>query len=317
MTTMVSRRIVLVCYFLALFCMSSVKSEENESSERKNAKPVLSFGFDTNVIITAEIKDVRTALDSWMAKAAEENNIEQTTHIYTDFNSLFNSMKSGQLNAALISSLNYLYLSRKIDVEASFGALRSGKKTEKYILIVPAKSEISDINMLRGKKVVLRERDDIGELFLNILLLRNKIEQADKYFSNIIYKRSPSQVILSVFFGQADACIAAESVFNTMTELNPQVGSQLKVIAESNDLVSVVYCFSRSFDSETRLKVKDWLLNFGTTIRGKQLLDLFKIDGVYIINESDLSSIKSLLNEYEKLNRKQVIMKLQTGSGSK
>jgi ABC-type phosphate/phosphonate transport system substrate-binding protein len=317
MTPTVSRFSALVCCFLILLYICAVNAAEAESPTRKNSKPILSFGFDSNIIITAELKDVRTAIDSWMAKAAEENNIEQTTQIFSDSKSLINSIKIGQLNAVCTSSLNYLYISRLVDVEATFGYVRMGKKTQKYILIVAANSEISDIKMLKEKKIVLRGGDDIGEFFLNILLLRNKLEQTNKFFSNTIFKRTGSQAILSVFFGQADACITQESIFNTITELNPQVGRRLKVIAESDELVNVVCCFSKSFDSETKLKVRDWLINFGNTIRGKQLLDMFKVDGVIRIDESDLQSMRKLLNEYETLNQKNVVTRAKSGNHPK
>ena len=44
-----------------------------------------------------------------------------------------------------------------------------------------------------------------------------------------------------------DACVVARTGFETMCEINPQIGKQLKVIASSPEVVPAVFCFRADY----------------------------------------------------------------------
>lgn len=77
-------------------------------------------------------------------------------------------------------------------------------------MIVRSGSIISGLADLKGKVLAITSEDEAGRIYLNTLLLQNNFQEISEHFSAIIEKRMFSQVILAVFFGQADACIATD-----------------------------------------------------------------------------------------------------------
>ena len=52
-------------------------------------------------------------------------------------------------------------------------------------------------------------------------------------FCRVEQNKKLTKVVLPVFFRQNDACVVTRRGFKTMSELNPQVGQQLRVLASS------------------------------------------------------------------------------------
>ena len=62
-----------------------------------------------------------------------------------------------------------------------------------------------------------------------------------------VEKTSPA--ILAVLFGQADVALVRRQAFETMVELNPQLETDLEVVANSPDYLPTVTCFLSNTDS--------------------------------------------------------------------
>jgi hypothetical protein len=59
--------------------------------------------------------------------------------------------------------------------------------------------------------------------------------------------------------------------------------------------------FRKNCDEEIKRRILDAVFNLEDYTNGEQVLLLFKIDGVAPALESDLDTLKDLLNEYAKL----------------
>lgn len=110
--------------------------------------------------------------------------------------------------------------------------------------------------------------------------------------------------ILAVFFGQADACVVPQEIFTTMGALNPQVTKRLTPIATSEDLLIGITFFRSDFDKRHKQEIESRAENLQNTVHGKQMLLLFKIDGIRRLDETALDSLKRLMQEHERLKRK-------------
>jgi ABC-type phosphate/phosphonate transport system substrate-binding protein len=74
----------------------------------------------------------------------------------------------------------------------------------------------------------------------------------EQFFTTIKRASKPSQVLLPVFFGQADACVTTASTFALMAELNPQIEKRLAVVKRSPELVSLLLCATDLAATEDR-----------------------------------------------------------------
>ena len=294
---------------MALILCSNGKAEQLRSSSENDSTRRIAFAFHKDILDEADIKDVKAAMAYWFGELGNNYNATLEWHIYDDITIILNGVENGHLDVVNIPLLEYFRYQESLNLDATYAALQNGKKTRQYVLITRMDTSISHVKDLANKRLAIFQNDVMGLFYANLLLLRNNLKESRSFFSSISEKRKFSQAILSVFFGQADACIATDMAFNTMVELNPQVGRKLKIIASSPELVSIAGFFRRNFDPELKKEILDVMYNLQQTVRGKQILLSFKIDRFVPAMESDMDALRDIFNEYE-----QLVLKNQTVS---
>ena len=90
-------------------------------------------------------------------------------------------------------------------------------------------------------------------------------------------KDKVSAVVLPVFFRAADACLVTRQGFRTMSELNPQVGRQLREIAASPPLLPTVTCIRADYEPTIREIAVEAIREAGKNPASQQLLTVFQI----------------------------------------
>lgn len=292
---------ILHCSILLMIFFTLSNAQQARIPMNNSALPRCAFGFEKTILKETDIKDARSAIDYWITDVGKIIDMRIEGYVFNDFNSIMQKINNNEIDVANISPLSYLKNKQKLNLVAGFAPLIGGKKIRKYLLIVHSDSMISGIKDLKGKKLAVLKENEVGKLYLNILLLRNVKKEAEGFFASISEKDRYSQVILSVFFGQMDAGIATETSFKSMVELNPQIGKRLKVIAESPEVIHMISFFNKNFKTSLREKVIDGILHIGDVVQGKQIMVAFRVDGFVRATESDLESLNALLKEYKKL----------------
>lgn len=105
---------------------------------------------------------------------------------------------------------------------------------------------------------------------------------------------------MPVFFRQADACLTSKYSFDVMSELNPQVGKQLKVVALSEPLITTMLAFRKGFTSPDKDIILDILDHFETAGGGRQILLIFQSDGLEKKPMSMVDSTLELIRRFRK-----------------
>ena len=294
--------IALLCSALTIFIMAS----SVHSRAEKNEQPRFILGYAMKTLYDVDIKDAHVAFSLWSKELGEETGFHVEARLYDRVEDLSRDFQKGVLDFGIVKTLDYLELKKKdIDSEIALTNVRSGKKGHKYLLLVRSDSQIYDVKDLRGKKINVVKGDEIGMLFLNTYLLKRKQSEANRFFSIIEEKVKPSQVILPVFFGQADICLVPDVSFYTMIELNPQIGQKLRVIVSSEDIIAGVGYFRKDYNQAYKQQILNTIYALNTKIRGKQILTLFKSDRFGKLEEKDLLYTQHLINEYNKLQENQ------------
>jgi hypothetical protein len=102
-----------------------------------------------------------------------------------------------------------------------------------------------------------------------------------------------------VFFGQAKACVVPRAGFETMQELNPQIGKTLKVIEASAPLLTVIVLLTDAVTERDRLDIKRSALQVHNSTEGRQMLSLIGKDRMVDFKPSDLIGIEALVEDYD------------------
>jgi ABC-type phosphate/phosphonate transport system substrate-binding protein len=267
-------------------------------------KPRMNVGYTTSSLPDVDIKDASAALNIWIKEVGEKAGFQTKSILYENAEALIRDFAARKVEIAFLRTLEYLAAGKKIDAEIRQSSTKQGKGTVKYLLLVHSGSKHAQIGDLKGARFAILKNNDLGMMFLNTQFLKARFPEAREFFGEIQEKPKESQVLLSAFFGQADACLVTDTSYKTMAELNPQIGQKLKIIATSTGLTEIVNFMQKDLDEVIKEKIIQASIRLKETERGRQMLILFNTDGVIRASDEKLETAKQLVAEYEKLKRK-------------
>jgi phosphonate transport system substrate-binding protein len=131
--------------------------------------------------------------------------------------------------------------------------------------------------------------------WLDSLLTARVSSGAQGFFGSISEATKATQVVMPVFFGQADACLVNRSLLETMSELNPQVGRQLLILEQSPGFVTGILAARKNFSHTQRDTVVKILQEMHTDPKGKQIMSLFRITRLVPFMPEHLASVEKVL----------------------
>ena len=142
---------------------------------------------------------------------------------------------------------------------------------------------------------------NLSRIWLDTILLENFGIQTDSFFGPVRRTRKAGQAVLPVFFGKAGTCIVTQEAFDTMVELNPQLGRELRPLLLSPEFPLPVISIREDVIEEYGTVIEESLRSLHTDAAGKQLLSLFHIDKLVPYEPRFLKNILELLARHETL----------------
>ena len=283
-----------------LVCLASLLGAPPSRLEA-TAKPDFVIAYTDKMLTDIDSKDMASAMTMYVDEIAKQAGYRGAPYRYENLDDAVTKTREGVVDFLSLTSLDYLRIKKKLDIELSLGQVKGGKGGVRYLLLVNENRGYKALGDLRDKKLLVPKGDEIAALYLNTMLLKDRLGEAKRFFAVVEEKNKPSQAILPVFFGQADACVTTDVSFKTTVELNPQLGRAIKILASSPELVTAVTAFRRSVNPDIQQKTREIGLKLKDNARGRQILMLFKLDDLRQIEETDLTSIRELVSDYDRL----------------
>jgi ABC-type phosphate/phosphonate transport system substrate-binding protein len=291
--------------FLSLLLFSTlVFGQETVPKTVTGQKPIISYGVYQANLTDVDPKDALAAFKVWIGEIGLERGYQVNATLFETTEELERALRDGVIQLSNTSTLDFFKIQETVGLEPLLGEVVNGSLGRRFLVLVRSDGPITDLEGLKGKSMFVKARDDLAMLFFNTILLRSMASEAAQVLASLQAKQKYSQCLMAVFFKQADACLVPEEFFRTMIDLNPQIGRDLKVLVQSPCYVDRVTFVSKRLDKKLRTLFIDESQKLRQTQRGRQLLMLFKVDDVRLIQESDLESVKSLVREYEALKLK-------------
>jgi ABC-type phosphate/phosphonate transport system substrate-binding protein len=270
----------------------------------------LRVGFSSRVFPDVDQRDARVAMELWTRELARGMGIKSTpvTSIYKNPADLLEAVKKGDLTVVTLPAIEYLQIRNKAPMAAIIVAASDSGTARQYALIVRRDSGIKSLADLRGKTIIIPSstKYEASHIWLHVLLMREIKQDRTLFFRQVRESSAASKAILKVFFKQADAAIVSHGALETSTVLNPQIGRELAVIAESKPLHGDITCVPNNISEKLRNSITNSALHVHETTTGKQMFTLFQIDRVIPFNPSYLSGLEELLLERDRLLAKKV-----------
>ena len=263
-------------------------------------------GYSGRMSVEAGREDVQVAIGLWARQVTAKMGRDVVPQIsfFDDRESLRAAIENEELDMLVLPVLDYLDLREMVDIEPCLVSQNGGKWGYEFVLIAQRARGIEQLQRLDGGKLVVHTRSSPNSLelmWLETLLGREGLGRADELFGDVREAAKTAPAVLAVLFGQADAALVMHQAFATMAELNPQLKTDLEIIATSPGFIPTVTCFLDRTDPAKKQVIYEGALQLHTHPKGQQILTLFANDRVIPFADSYLQGVLELRSEHQRL----------------
>jgi phosphonate transport system substrate-binding protein len=289
-------------WFLVLCAAPLARAQESPAGP---SSPPFRMGFSSSLFKEMNENDIKVFLRMWTETLAKLHGIpaDPQPTMLEDSAALDQVLRSGQVDAAGMATVEHLALSQEMQGGALVLPVMNGEITEEYLLLAHRDGAVKSLQDLPGHSLVVFDnvRACLAPVWLETVLAQHGLTPGESGFSKVTRAKKLSQVVLSVFFRQTEVCLVTRNGFKTVSELNPQVGQQLRVLASSPAVVPSLFCFRPDYPPEKLKKIVAGATTLHQTPGGQQLQTIFKVDRMEAHPASCLDSARELLALHRRL----------------
>ena len=293
---------------LGAFVVLLAAGPDGRAESEGSSGPVrLTIGYSSRIFVDVDVEEARAIAQVWTDQILRRRFGEASARIlvFQDDSSLEASFRRKEVDLAALVPVEYIQLARRVPVDPVFVTAHDRGLYRNAVLLVRRDSGFRRLLDLKGKRLALsREQSTTIDLkWLEVLLMREGFRRKEDFFPTVRDTRRPSQAILSVFFGQSDACLTTLEAFRLVGELNPQVERDLLPLARSPDLSAGVIVFRSDYGEGDKARLTEGFETLHLDLEGKQLLRLFRMTRLVRFQPEYLETVKALLAEHEGLRK--------------
>jgi ABC-type phosphate/phosphonate transport system substrate-binding protein len=289
---------IILILLIAVFQLKDIQSQIPKDNVGR-----FQVAFSTNVFKGVYLNDAIAG-----AKALTESLIKEYSRTkyevippatFSTVEELKSLLNSQEVEVFVLHATELIQIRETDLIEPICTAVRDGSPYDIFFLLVNKNTNYEKLKDLKDKRILIGSpfEGDMPVIWLENLLKQKKLKSKEKYFSSIEYFDKALPAILPVFFNKADACIITKSLYETVTELNPQIKSELTAI-EISEPISIGIVAIRKNISNPDLKedIYKAFINLHKNANGKQYLNIFRIESVIDFKEEYLESTYHMLN---------------------
>ena len=282
----------------------SASAAATSVEERSPTAPVR-FAFSSRMFSEVNENDARAAMKAWGQTISTERGIplEPVFQIFDGTKAIAAAIRDKLIDAITLPTDEYWALRDEVPLGSIIIGSKDGQSTAQYVLLVRGDSGIRRLADLRGHSLVVFQNPltSLAPAWLETELLQHQLGLTEQFWGRVSNSAKLLRTILPVFFHQADACLVTLKGFETMAELNPQIGRQLQILAKSGAMVPNLFCFRGDYVSPNRERILQEISRVGETTAGQQTLALFQTDRLFPGDPAALASAFALLDLHRQL----------------
>lgn len=266
---------------------------------------VFRVGFTRSMFREVNENDARAALKAYTSAIAREHHLSAYPDplVFEGSADMAEALRLGKVDIVAAPTAEMLALPDKLVTGPYMMTVNGNVLGADYVLLTPVDGGIATLADLRGRRVVVLNslRGALANCWFEVLLGENGFGPPVPFLADLKFAAKPSLAILPVFFGQVEACVVTREGFAVASEMNPQVGRRLRILASSPLVVPLLTGFRRDLNPKLRTLALDTLNTFQQSVPGRQVLTLFQSERVEARDTVDLESTRLLLAAHVRL----------------
>jgi len=291
-------------FFIALAWGSSLVAAKDQGLVPSEGR-AFRFGFSTALMPEVSENDARAAMKMWASTMLKTGAISADPDVLLsrDLATMTTALREGTVDGVAITTSEWFQLRDHIRFNRCVFSLVAGSITEEYLLLVHAQSSFNRIEDLqdRSLNILDNSRMSLALPWLDSVLQEKGLKPARNFFDNLREEPKVTKTVLPVFFRKIDACLVTRKSFEAMSDLNPEVGRQLRAIATSPLLIASGFFFREGYPRKQQDKYLSEFTNIHSNPAGQQILTVFQIERLQEYPVSVLDDTLLLLQSCQRL----------------
>lgn len=266
---------------------------------------VLRIGFSSSMFAALNENDARAAVKLWGETVAREYDVPADPQplVLRTRGELRSALEGRAVDAFGLTVVEYDEIRQTAAADPVFAAVLGGRSAERYLLVANREGPVKGPADLVGRRLILHQgppRLCLVSLWIESLLRDRVPSEASGIVRSAVSEARIARAVLPVFFGKAEACVVSRNGFESMCEMNPQVAQRLHVVAESEDLIPIVFGIRRDFRPAYWEQLVRGLRDLNKSPAGQQVLMIFQSEKVVEVDAAALEPTFSLIARHRR-----------------
>lgn len=262
----------------------------------------LRIGYHAMSFPDFSLADIQVSIKLFAEELGQSIGIDDVeVLIYEDIERMREDFERGTLNYVAASTL---LLATKFDTRLfadGFRLIRTSEYADSLVVLAQKNAAKVELKDFKDKRLALVQTDPLVDLYMDFLSLSVFKQPYSSSFKQLPREKKSHQLILKLFFGQADLACVHNFTYQNALELNPQIQDKLQLLARLDNIPEGAGFFHKNTPAEFREYVIRQAMTITDTTRGQQFLEMFKADAVKRSNVEDLIPAKHLFDAHQRL----------------
>lgn len=267
------------------------------------AEQTLRIGFHRPSFHEYSREDLEISVKILTEEMGKELGIQTNVLIYEDIKLMRADFEQGKINLIFASPLIITNQFDNTLLADGFKMVPAGGSANTLVVLTRKNEGMDNFKSLRDKKLGLIENDPATDLYINFLSLSNFNKESKNVFREIPREKKSHQIILKLFFGQADVVSVYKNFYDITAELNPQILSKIQIIDHIDGILQSAGFFHKNVEQAFRDRIIGEAIKLNSYARGQQFLAIFKTEKAIRVSPTELAMTKQLYKDYQHLKK--------------
>ena len=290
----------LICGLVCFALMPMAIAADDAFSEE-----TLRAGFYSKSFPDFSAEDVEITVKLLSEELGKDVGVNSLVTVYSDIEAMRRDFEAGTINFVVASSILLVTQFDTNLMSDGFRLVLLDGLADRLLVLGQRKPDKANFDSYLGQRLVLAEYDPMTELYLDFLSWSHFKQGYRSSFKVLKPEKKAHQLLLMLFFNQADVTCVYQNHYQTAVEMNPQLQERLKVLAQVENLPQGMGLFHKSTPRAFREKVIRESSKLHERPRGQQLLQLFKSERAIRASADDMAAVIELNNALKRLSGNQ------------